>query len=159
MCGCPLCLDTISQLCERHGLNKVYLATNTRDIAEVKLIEDRVYAGRHGPVLLYTFPHEAIAGKRKDGFNTNSGTFLSHFPQSGAGVGAVSQHLVPVVEMLVCAKAKVFVGSWPSTFTALIVAQRKVLGIDDSEETAKLSTYFWGLPADAHADAVATGGQ
>ena len=52
--------------------------------------------------------------------------------------------MFPCQELLLCARAAAFLGTWPSTFSATVVAQR------DARAAPRNSTHFFGFaPGDA----------
>jgi hypothetical protein len=59
-----------------------------------------------------------------------------------ARMRARAPELVPSVELLLCARAAAFVGTWPSTFSATVVAQR------DARLLPRNTTHFFGFPPD-----------
>jgi len=55
---------------------------------------------------------------------------------------AAAPELLPAIELLMCARAAAFVGTWPSTFSATVVARRDVRGL------RRNSTAFFGFAPD-----------
>ena len=93
----------------RHGVQRVLLATNSRDAAELRRLRTLVPYERWEPT---------------------------------ARMRARAPELVPSVELLLCARATAFVGTWPSTFSATVVAQR------DGRLLPRNTTHFFGFPPD-----------
>ena len=129
-----LSTGTIMKLCTLHNLRFVYLATNTRERADVFTIEQHLYEGVNGPIVVRTFPHERTHQAHRTG------------PELPA-------HIVPIVELLICSHAAVFVGTWPSTYSALVFQQRTVCSASATPASPQLGrptrdvgdTYFWGV--------------
>ena len=55
---------------------------------------------------------------------------------------ATAPELLPTIELLMCARAAAFVGTWPSTFSATVVARRDVRGL------GRNTTSFFGFAPD-----------
>ena len=75
-------------------------------------------------------------------------SYASCAPSSRSSGGSLppacarAPELVPSVELLLCARAAAFVGTWPSTFSATVVAQR------DARLLPRNTTHFFGFPPD-----------
>lgn len=84
------------------GARSVLLATNSIDAAEIDELRLELARGAREVALLRWAPPPALLRE--------------------------SPELVPAVEMLLCARAELFVGTLPSTFSATILVQRDALG-------------------------------
>ena len=140
-------LAKLSQLCREYGINDVYLATDSQDPSDIARVEALIYGGANGPVIVHTFPQTLTHTSLEDRVHLGSNPPFLRVPSK----------LVAMVEMWLCTEAAVFVGTWPSTFSALIVAQRVVhyahrletqnnsFWASSFHQADAPATFFWGV--------------